>query len=106
MIKPLPLMRPAVFFRLRLSLQNRVALLTPILSFSLVQSVGGSQWDQDEQMQLLRREKRIEIATFLLPSRFTAHQSPPADASLTGHSDFRRSSKPGSCIFQSSDRLG
>jgi hypothetical protein len=38
-------MRQAVFFRLRLrlSLQNTVALPTPILSLNLVQKLGGSQ---------------------------------------------------------------
>jgi hypothetical protein len=44
-IKPLPRMRLAVFFRLRLrlSLQNTAALPTPILSLNLVQRPGGSQ---------------------------------------------------------------
>ncbi|MAI34933.1 MAG: hypothetical protein CMM07_25105 [Rhodopirellula sp.] len=43
--RPLPHMRRAVFFRLRLrlSLQNTVALLTPILSLNLGQRPGGSQ---------------------------------------------------------------
>ena len=33
-------MRPAVFSRLRLSLQNTVTLLSPVLSLNLVQRLG------------------------------------------------------------------
>ena len=45
-IKTLPLMRPAVFFRLRLrlSLQNTAATPTPLLSLTLVERLGGSQY--------------------------------------------------------------
>ena len=47
-IKPLPRMRPVVFFRLRLRLrlQNTAELPTPILSLNLVQRPGGIQYQE------------------------------------------------------------